>query len=368
LKDHAFTRAEITFRKTFPLKEGREQHHLPWNQYDFVPDEEKCAIGEWNVTEACLVLDRSMMGGSGSRRVLFVGDSMSFTMALSFVLMMGGDSSAIITNQALWKEQPICSSLENGPILVQFIRNDALYISPTKLSSWEPNPELRKEEKGGINPSLPPSLPVQLGDQDTKGIDWKVSKPWTPYYEQHKPELVVFNLGMHVHSDLFFDLLLDDTLAYLQQSREEEGGREGGRAPRVVWRTTAAGHPHCWEYEGPREEEDEGGREGGVRYEGVYKEKFTWHLIEGMNERMERRVREVLGEDEDEGGREGGVMVLKAHEVVKERRDGHLEGEGKDCLHYHLPGPADWWTRVFLEVLDEVVSSLPPSLPPSISA
>jgi len=158
LKDHAFTRAEITFRKTFPLKEGREQHHLPWNQYDFVPDEEKCAIGEWNVTEACLVLDRSMMGGSGSRRVLFVGDSMSFTMALSFVLMMGGDSSAIITNQALWKEQPICSSLENGPILVQFIRNDALYISPTKLSSWEPNPELRKEEKGGINPSLPPSL------------------------------------------------------------------------------------------------------------------------------------------------------------------------------------------------------------------
>ena len=93
LKDHAVTRAEMAFRKTDPLGEGWEEHHLPWNQYDFVPHEEKCAINEWNVTRACQVLDRAMMGGNGTRRVLFVGDSMSFTMALSFVLMMGGDAS-----------------------------------------------------------------------------------------------------------------------------------------------------------------------------------------------------------------------------------------------------------------------------------
>jgi len=249
-------------------------------------------------------------------------------------------STAIITNQASWREQKICSSLGNGPILVHFIRNDALYISPFKLLSWEGNPEISNKEK--------------------EGIDWKVSKPWTPYYERNKPELLVLNLGMHIHSDPFFDLLLGETISYLEKSREA-AGREGRRAPRIVWRTTAAGHPECWKEGG------EGGREEGVVYEGVYKERYTWHLIDGMNRRMEGRVREVLGEGgvEDEGGREGGVMVMKLHEVSKERRDGHLAGEGKDCLHYHLPGPPDWWTRVFMEVLDEVVPSLPPSLPSS---
>jgi len=93
LKSHAFTRAEVAFRKTYPLEEGWAQHHLPWNQYDFVPHDDQCAVQEWNVTKACLVLDRTMRGRDGGRRVLFVGDSMSFTMALSLVLMMGGDAS-----------------------------------------------------------------------------------------------------------------------------------------------------------------------------------------------------------------------------------------------------------------------------------
>ena len=244
--------------------------------------------------------------------------------------------AAIITNQSLWQEQTICSSLEKGPILVNFIRNDALYTSPVKLLAWDQNPEISKKKKGGI--------------------DWKASKPWTPYYEIKKPELVVLNLGLHVHSDSFFDSLLENVLGYLKEKREADE-REGRKAPRVVWRTTAAGHPECWKYERPMEEGEEG-KEGGVRYEGVYKERYTWHLTAGMNQRMERRVMDALGE----GGREGEVMVLKVHEVSEKRWDGHLAGEGKDCLHYHVPGPADWWSRVFVEVLDEVVPSLPSSV------
>lgn len=105
-------------------------------------------------------------------------------------------------------------------------------------------------------------------------------------------------------------------------------------------------------------EEDQGGKEGGVKYEGVYKERFTWHLIEEMNQRMERRVMEAFGK----GVREGEVMVLKVHKVTEKRWDGHLVGEGKDCLHYHVSGPADWWTRIFVEMLDEVLPSLPSSV------
>ena len=52
-------------------------------------------------------------------------------------------------------------------------------------------------------------------------------------------------------------------------------------------------------------------------------------------------------------------MVLPLDQVTKARADGHLgksEGreENPDCLHYHLPGPPDWWTRVFVDVLEEV--------------
>lgn len=321
LKPHAFTRAELDFRKIYPIEQGWKKYHLPWNEYDFEPHQAACKIPEWNVTRACQILDGAL---STSRRILFVGDSMSFTMALSFLLLMGGDG--IITDQSAWKEQAICDEgiLPKGPIFVHFIRNDALYVDPTNVKSWKEIPELSKTEMAGT--------------------DFRVSKPWTPYYDESKPELVILNLGTHIHSTRFFKVLLDEALSFLSQRRAMAVAM-GRRPPRILWRTTAPGHPECWKHQEPIMEGKEG---ASPLYEGVYRDRYTWHLIKDMNTYMETRVKEVLGEND-------GPTVMRLHDIVKERADGHLQGDLGDCLHYHLPGPPDWWTRVFLEVLRELV-------------
>lgn len=34
------------------------------------------------------------------------------------------------------------------------------------------------------------------------------------------------------------------------------------------------------------------------------------------------------------------------------RPDGHMLGVWKDCLHYHMPGPIDWWVIYFQNLLE----------------
>ncbi len=174
LRPHAFTRGEVAFRAQYPLEEkGGGTQHLPWNEWDFTPHDSLCVLKAWNRTAACKVLDRAMQT---SRRVLFIGDSMSFTHAVSFVLMLGGEMPSgnqgrrrtysthppthlsIHTHThptpiptAAWKEQSLCGDILDKPIRVHFIRNDALYTSPIRLMSWD-----------GKSPSPPTHPPTHL--------------------------------------------------------------------------------------------------------------------------------------------------------------------------------------------------------------
>ena len=226
-----------------------------------------------------------------------------------------------------------------------------------------------------------------------RGIDFTASRPWTTYYEGSKPDVVVLNLGTHVHSLEYFQVLLDDTLDYLQQEMrerwrrsrflaEEEEGKDGdsgnevfsssplssssSSSPRLFFRTTAAGHPECTKYTHPIFLEE--GREAetyAYNFEGKYSDKFTWHLIDSYNHYMEKRVKEVFAADaeEEKQGRHmhthtdarphsPPVTVMKLHQVSHLRPDGHVGGETDDCLHYLLPGVPDSWTRIFIDILE----------------
>lgn len=81
---HFYT-AEMAFRQEFPINQGWEQYYLPWNQYDWLPTNPICHIQDWNVTKVCHLLGGPLAQG----HVLFVGDSMTFTMAESLLMMLG---------------------------------------------------------------------------------------------------------------------------------------------------------------------------------------------------------------------------------------------------------------------------------------
>jgi hypothetical protein len=51
------------------------------------------------------------------------------------------------------------------------------------------------------------------------------------------------------------------------------------------------------------------------------------------------------------------MHVLDVYNMTALRRDGH-SATGKDCLHYHLPGPVDWWNHLLFAYLEELSRDL----------
>lgn len=334
--------AELTFRKAHPLDAAANQTtpaYLPHVQYDWEPHAQECRLSPFNRTRACLALGEA---AGASRRVLFVGDSMSFAHALSLLFMLGPDGNVgrWVPKQTEWVEEPVCGDVLGGAdraVLVHFIRNDALYVAPEVLADgWDMRPDLRAVV--------------------CAGVDFESSRPWTPYFERHLPGLVMLNLGTHIHGMEYYEALLDDTLGYLQGHRaawrrqEQHVGNSSGSSsskptyPRLLFRNTAPGHPDCWRYQAPASEAE---ARALARYEGKYRDRFTWHLIPAFNDYLERRLGEVIKEQGDMDG----VLLLRVEGITRRRPDGHLAGELKDCLHYHMPGPMDAWTLALLETL-----------------
>lgn len=338
--------AERAFRKAHPFnatKDGLEEY-LKHNQYDWEPTAPECRLSPFNRTRACLALSKAAGGGHGQPgRVLFVGDSMSFAHALTLLLMLGpdGNEGRWIPKQSAWPETPVCGDVlgdDDKAVLLQFIRNDALYVAREKLGSWAERKELAAMPRGGV--------------------DFESSLPWTPYFEEHLPGLVVLNMGLHIHGLEPFKLLLDDTLGYLrrhrdrwqqQQKQQDHNSSTKHAYPRLLFRTTAPGHPECWRYSSPASKAE---ARALARYEGPYRDEYTWHLIPAFNTYLERRVQEALpaATNETTGG-DDRVLLLRAEGITRRRPDGHLVGANKDCLHYHLPGPLDAWTLTLLQTL-----------------
>ncbi len=340
--------AERAFRQTHPIEEASSttphppSEYLPHNQYDWESTAPECRLSPFNRTRACLALSKAAGGdGRGKQgRILFVGDSMSYTHALSLLFMLGpddGNAGRWVPKQTEWKEAAVCGDElggEDRAVLLHFIRNDGLYVAREKVAGWG---QQRRQDLAAVAHD---------------GLNFTSSRPWTPYFEEHLPGAVVLNMGLHVHGLAYYKALLDDTLGYLQRHRaqwqhQEKQATSGNAYPRLLFRTTAPGHPECWRYAGPVSEEE--ARQLG-EYEGKYRSRFTWHLIPEFNGYLERRISEVLGQgEEEEVEEEEGALLLRADQITRRRPDGHLSAA--DCLHYHLPGPPDAWTLTFLETL-----------------
>lgn len=113
---------------------------------------------------------------------------------------------------------------------------------------------------------------------------------------------------------------------------------------RVVFRTTAPGHPQCWLHETPRNASyDYAGFLGPQSQEYQW-----WHCIADFNAYAARRFSEL-----------DRSLVLNVEPLARQRTDGHMLGPWNDCLHYHLPGPVDWWVVLFFNLLQATATPPP---------
>jgi len=143
-----------------------QPQHLPYNQYTWVPHDPDCSLKAFDRALMCRLLREHLQ----ARHLLFVGDSITEQQSMSLLLLMGGPS---VSN---WGRHPTPFTLCNATggegeagheaVTLSFLRDDYLNTS--------------------------------------------AAAPWVQHLHAHKPDLVLFNMGVSA------------------KGREGGGGGDGG--------------------------------------------------------------------------------------------------------------------------------------------
>jgi hypothetical protein len=114
----------------------------------------------------------------------------------------------------------------------------------------------------------------------------------------------------------------------------------------IVWlRTVLTGHEDCKSVSTPVDP-----LANFQEYREIYRGKnriYGWDLFENYNQIMEAEVIKI-GRDKSWNGAK--FELFDIYWMTALRRDGHPTP--KDCLHYVLPGPTDWWSHLFYSNLN----------------
>jgi len=108
-----------------------------------------------------------------------------------------------------------------------------------------------------------------------------------------------------------------------------------------VYRTSVPGHGNCTESTTvPLANASEFAR--------LHVPRYQWHLVDGFNNYTKQtfsHLRNYKGKNN--------WMVLDVNPMTILRPDGHLEPP-RDCLHYKLPGPNDYWNHLLYSNLLDI--------------
>ena len=111
---------------------------------------------------------------------------------------------------------------------------------------------------------------------------------------------------------------------------------------RLVWRTSHTGHPGCNNYTRPLT--SPGDALAGLLACRECVEDWGWHLYPALD----RAARDRLGNL--------GALAFDVRPMTALRPDAHTQhsyAPGKyDCLHLALPGVPDWWSALFLSIME----------------
>jgi hypothetical protein len=99
----------------------------------------------------------------------------------------------------------------------------------------------------------------------------------------------------------------------------------------IFFRTTVPGHVHCGNHHIPLSNHSQ--------FEAT--SQFSWNKFELYNEYARQRVRN-----------NSDWFELNVNPMTVLRPDGHRPP--RDCLHYMLPGPPDWWNHLMYSNLVDI--------------
>ena len=290
------------------------------------------------------------MADTDMERIFILGDSLAMNMAQSLWKLLGHEDnpSEFGTRDPNWDREVDCGPDFDGfTFTISYGRNDQL---------------------------LENDRPVDIG----RGLRncFAYCYPWTERYASFPGNTVlVLNTGAHYQSHHEFQYTTRQVLKTIDEI--------GRKKDVVLWRSSTPGHREC-DSPGlnPLESYDE--------YSPAVTDEFSWDKFVGYNDyvskvldlraREDKRGYDIQPKPKPKIGPDGipqpppppppptrtRIELLDVYPMTVLRPDGHVSGEEcggetnscaaggvKDCLHFFLPGPLDWWSHaMYSHLLD----------------
>jgi len=267
----------------------------------------------------------------GITQFFIVGDSLQQSQAFSLWKLLLGHET---------EEDPILIHEAPRPNLVKDLQcpNSIIQFSYTR------NDQL-KENK------LPVSIPDEVGNCSM------YCYPWTDSYQSHPGKtLLLASVGAHFHDELIFHEAFDEFTRTIDSIRRPEDI--------VLFRTTVPGHADCHDEVVPDKKKP---FDSWFEYEPTITDVYSWDKFINYNEYAERVLyeRRYLVKNSKLKHLMAQIELLDVFPMTVLRSDGHVGGEecqgagycakeNRDCLHYNLPGPVDWWNHLMQNNLMDI--------------
>jgi len=309
---HYFAKAQLHYKPS-DQNPYRASTTYKWQEYSFL----RCQLDYIKSHNICQLLQSLNL-----KRVLFVGDSLQYNMALSFMMLLKGTAPLEIPFSVKFScllDSGKSTSLPEYE--VSYIRND----------------ELVENDK-----------PVDINKKIKNCNDY--CYPWIDAYNSSlKNTLLVLNTGPHYLSlEKFASAVNNVTQTLINLKRKDDV---------VIFRTTAPGHDECTKYDAPFQ---------------TYKDYlatiqpdkhhiYSWDKFALYNrylaDILEKHRFSNLNQETPT------IELLDIFMMTVLRPDGHVSGTEcqsinclrSDCLHYNLPGAIDWWNQLMFNHLKSLI-------------
>lgn len=263
------------------------------------------------------VLQRGGLCGAtkslGITRIYFVGDSLGMQMAQSLWKLLGNEDEPYIMKRNVthhryqWNRTVDCPNQHHFDIV--YTRNDML----------DDNDET--------------DLPQRAGDKDYNCGSTEFCMPWIRSFAEYDDTgtLLIANVGPHIHEVDQYRKLVDDFLGFVDAYQKPNDV--------VMFRTTPPRHNNC--------------QDPNVAPLRSYDEYLDKHFIADYKSYQIFPIYNRIAEQGVRKKHRDNLQILDVVPMTILRPDGHTSGpqkcadcNAKDCLHYILPGPPDWWNHL----------------------
>ena len=262
---------------------------------------------------------------------MLVGDSLQGQMADSLLFLLHAKG----LKQAGGGRRVInCPDIWNFNITVVFRRNNFVLDTPIKRCDASPAALAAViPAMGDRNTSSPCTRPADVYPRDIynpNNYDIQAQPWYSGFLDSPHSTLLILAASAHDHTVKEARPHLD-TVLRLIQDRPRSGDL-------VVVRTLPQDHSGCSEFSVPLRNASENSALHGSAHE-------FWHGFPQINLYVQDAARNANARNSS-----ANVAVLDVVPMTELRPDGHAR-PGKDCLHYRLPGPIDYWNHLLFNGL-----------------